>query len=81
MLVYALTFQPTGRKKGRIFVAFNPLTYVKESRAELGKVIWPTRRETIRLTIVVVLVSILVGAYIAGLDALFAKIAEKVLYK
>ena len=62
-------------------MAFNPLTYVKESRAELGKVIWPTRRETIRLTIVVVLVSILVGAYIAGLDALFAKIAEKVLYK
>lgn len=62
-------------------MAFNPLSYVKESRAELGKVIWPTRRETIRLTIVVVLISILVGAYIAGLDALFAKIAEKTLYK
>lgn len=77
MLVYALTLT----KKGGFFVALNPLTYVKESRAELGKVIWPTRRQTIRLTVVVILVSILVGAYIAGLDALFAKIAEKVLYK
>ena len=55
----------------------NPLSYVKESRVELGKVVWPTRNETIRLTVIVVVVSVLIGAYIAGLDALFTKIAER----
>ena len=57
-------------------MAFNPLTYVKQSKSELDKVIWPTRVETIRLTVIVLCISILVGAYIAGLDSLFAKFAE-----
>lgn len=58
-------------------MAFNPLSYLKESKAEMGKVIWPSKVETVRLTLVVVIASLLVGAYIAGLDAIFAKIAEK----
>ena len=48
-----------------------------ESKAELAKVTWPTRMQTLRLTIIVVVVSIIVGAYIAGLDALFATVAER----
>lgn len=62
-------------------MAFNPLTYIKESRSELGKVTWPSRKETIRLTLVVSVASVLVGIYIAGLDALFAMLAETFLYK
>lgn len=58
-------------------MAFNPINYVKESRAELDKVIWPSKMETVRLTLVVIIVSLIVGAYIAGLDAVFAKVAEK----
>jgi len=54
----------------------NPLTYLKESKAELDKVIWPTRIEAVRLTIVVIIISVIVGAYIAGLDAIFAKFTE-----
>ena len=54
----------------------NPLTYLKESKIELEKVIWPTRIEAFRLTIVVILISVIVGAYIAGLDAFFAKMTE-----
>jgi preprotein translocase subunit SecE len=57
-------------------VAFNPLTYVKESKAELEKVIWPTKKETLRLTIVVLLVSLIVGAYISAIDTVMAKLAE-----
>ncbi|OGD84154.1 preprotein translocase subunit SecE [Candidatus Curtissbacteria bacterium RBG_13_40_7] len=57
-------------------MSLNPLNYVKESKAELEKVIWPTRMEAIRLTILVVIVSVIVGAYIAGLDAIFAKFTE-----
>ena len=57
-------------------MAFNPLTYLKESKAELDKVVWPTRIEAIRLTIVVIIISVIVGAYISGLDAIFAKFTE-----
>lgn len=60
-------------------MAFNPLTYVKESKAELEKVIWPTRQETLRLTVIVLLVAVVVGAYVAGLDTIFTKITESLL--
>jgi preprotein translocase subunit SecE len=57
-------------------MSLNPLNYLKESRAELEKVVWPTRIEAIRLTVVVIIISVIVGAYIAGLDAVFAKLTE-----
>ena len=60
-------------------MAFNPFAYVKESKAELDKVVWPTRTETLRLTILVLLVSVLVGAYISGIDAILARLTEEFL--
>ncbi len=57
-------------------MAFNPLEYLKESKAEFDKVIWPTRQESVRLTILVIIVSVIVGAYVAGLDALLTKLVE-----
>lgn len=59
----------------------NPIAYIKEARVELGKVVWPTRGETIRLTVIVLVVSIFIGSYIAGLDALFTKVAERYIIK
>ncbi len=41
--------------------------------AELKKVIWPTRREMITYTIVVLVFVILMTAFIAGIDVAFAK--------
>jgi len=62
-------------------MTINPITYILQSRSELGKVVWPSRSETLRYTIVVAVVSVIVGVYIAGLDAVFAKFAETYLYK
>jgi preprotein translocase subunit SecE len=45
-------------------------TYLTESWAELQKVAWPTRRTVVNLTLIVIAVSALVGAYIAILDAI-----------
>jgi len=45
-------------------------TYVTESWAELRKVAWPTRRQVLNLTLIVIVVSAVVGAYIAILDLL-----------
>jgi preprotein translocase subunit SecE len=48
--------------------------FLREVVAELGKVIWPTRKELITYTsVVIVFVSIMV-ALVAGLDILFAKV-------
>lgn len=60
-------------------MAINPLAYIKESKAELEKVVWPTRIQTLKLTGVVLFVSILVGAYVAGLDALFSSLVQRFL--
>lgn len=51
----------------------SPVVFIKEVTAELKKVRWPTRQETIRLTVVVIGVSVLVGVYLGGLDYIFAK--------
>jgi len=40
---------------------------------ELKKVSWPTRQETIRLTIIVIMISLIIGAYIGIIDFLLAK--------
>jgi preprotein translocase subunit SecE len=43
-------------------------TYFEESWAELRKVSWPDRQTVVNLTLIVIGVSIFVGAYIAILD-------------
>jgi preprotein translocase SecE subunit len=42
--------------------------YVEESWSELRKVAWPDRQTVVNLTLIVIAVSVAVGAYIAVLD-------------
>ena len=56
-------------------------TFFSEVRSELSKVTWPKREEVIKLTIIVLLVSVVVGAYVGGLDYLFTKALEIVVSK
>lgn len=58
-----------------------PLTFFREVKTELAKVVWPTRKETIRLTLVVVIVSAIVGLFIGGTDFVLTKTMEIVLKK
>jgi preprotein translocase subunit SecE len=53
--------------------------YLTESWAELKKVVWPTRETVIRLTVLVVAVSLAVGVYIFVLDRIFNTIVDQVL--
>lgn len=57
----------------------SPITYLKQTRDEMKLVVWPKRAEIIRLTMIVIFVSVLVGLYIGGLDFLFTKITELVI--
>jgi preprotein translocase subunit SecE len=53
---------------------FNPVRYLREVRDELQKVTWPSRKQTLDKTLLVIVVSIFVGAYIGGLDYLFTQL-------
>jgi len=55
-------------------MATTPVTFLKEVRDELRKVVWPTRDEVIRLTSVVIIVSLIVGFFLGGLDYVFTKL-------
>ena len=50
------------------------VTYLREVQVELKKVTWPTRRETLQMTWVVLGVSLAVGLYVGGLDLGFTNI-------
>ncbi|PMB54842.1 preprotein translocase subunit SecE [Coxiella endosymbiont of Rhipicephalus microplus] len=46
-------------------------SFIKSSRTELRKVIWPTRQETVQTTLVVVLMVIMTALILWGLDSFF----------
>ena len=48
--------------------------YFRETRAELRKVVWPSRQEATRLTIIVVSVLIALSAFLGVVDYLFARL-------
>ena len=55
-------------------MATTPANFLREVRDELKKVVWPTRQEVIRLTGVVVIVSVGVGIFLGGTDFILTKL-------
>ena len=51
--------------KGRVFWEL-----LKDAKAEVRKVVWPTRQETVQTTLVVVAVVLIMGLVLWGLDSL-----------
>ncbi len=47
--------------------------FIEESWSELKKVTWPTREQVRNLTVLVFVISAVVGAYIAVFDLLFSE--------
>jgi preprotein translocase subunit SecE len=50
--------------------------YFLEVISELKKVTWPTKKQTIDKTLIVIGVSVAVAIYLGGLDYLFQRIME-----
>jgi preprotein translocase subunit SecE len=58
-----------------ITVKENRLTkFYTETRSELRKVVWPSRKEWVNLTIIVIVTSIGVGAALGLIDYAFEKL-------
>lgn len=50
--------------------------YINEVLVEIKKVSWPTRKQTLDKTLLVVVVSVITAAYIGGLDYVFQQLME-----
>ena len=53
------------------------IQYLKDTRGELQHVSWPTRRQAIAYTFVVIVISILTSFYLGLFDFLFANLLER----
>jgi preprotein translocase subunit SecE len=49
-------------------------TYLKETKTELTHVSWPTRRQSILFTVLVIAVSVLTSFFLGFFDFLFSRI-------
>lgn len=52
------------------------ISFLKEVQAEINKVVWPTREQTIRYSILVIIVAVAVGAFLGGLDYILTLLTD-----
>jgi preprotein translocase subunit SecE len=50
------------------------INFARESRMELRKVVWPTREETIKITLLVAAVVIVLGLILWGVDGILLRV-------
>jgi preprotein translocase subunit SecE len=53
--------------------------FLKEVRQEVRKVTWPTKAETIRYSIMVIVASLVVAAYLGGVDYVVSSLLKEVI--
>jgi preprotein translocase subunit SecE len=53
--------------------------YFRETRVELGKVSWPTRKEALNLTAIVLAVTTGMAIFLGSMDYVFTKIFELII--
>ncbi|MBI2085972.1 preprotein translocase subunit SecE [Candidatus Daviesbacteria bacterium] len=58
-----------------------PIDFIKEVWQELAKVAWPTREQTVRYTVLVIVVAVAVGLFLGGLDAILTAVTAFLLKK
>ncbi|VAY02478.1 Protein translocase subunit SecE [Arsenophonus endosymbiont of Aleurodicus dispersus] len=52
------------------------LVFAREARIEIGKVIWPTRKETLQTTLIVAVVTAVVALILWGLDGILVRLVS-----
>ncbi len=62
-------------------MATTPVNFLKETRDELQKVVWPSTDEIVRLTGVVILVSVIVGVFLGSIDYILTLLFQLIISK
>ena len=52
---------------------------VRELRSEVRKVVWPTRRETANMTMVVLAIAVALGIFLGSVDFIFSELFRQLL--
>jgi preprotein translocase subunit SecE len=55
--------------------------YLKDTRAEMKHVSWPTKDQTVSYTILVIILSVAVALFLSAFDSVFTKLLEIVIVK
>ena len=54
----------------------NPFQFLQQTRAEIAKVVWPTRREVLVTTAMVFLMAVLFAIFFFGVDWIIRQLLE-----
>jgi preprotein translocase subunit SecE len=54
----------------------SPGEFINQVRAEAGKIVWPTTRETIMTAVMVVIMTTILGVFFFGIDTIFGAIVQ-----
>jgi preprotein translocase subunit SecE len=57
----------------------NPLQFIQQTRAEVAKIIWPTRREVLLTTVMVFIMAALFAAFFSVVDIIIRMGLEGIL--
>jgi preprotein translocase subunit SecE len=55
------------------------MTFIESVKIELGKVTWPTRKETVATTGVVVMIVFIISLYLGACDVVLSKLMRLIL--
>jgi preprotein translocase subunit SecE len=57
----------------------NPGEFIRQVRAETARVVWPSGRETVMTTVMVMIMTTLLGSFFFGLDSFFSWVVKSLL--
>lgn len=57
----------------------SPGEFIRQVRVETGKVHWPTRKETVATTIMVMIMTMILALFFFGTDFVFSEIVSRLL--
>jgi preprotein translocase subunit SecE len=63
------------------FMINKALQFFVEAKAEMLKVNWPTKKQTVNYTLLVIAISVVVAGFLGGLDWIFSYILKTYIIK
>ena len=55
------------------------INFLKEVKEEMGRVNWPTKREALKNTLIVIGISVVLAAFLGGFDFIFTNLLNKII--
>lgn len=63
----------------RAMAKTSPGEFIRQVRTEIGKVVWPTRQETVQTAIMVLILTVILAFFFLGVDAVFNAVVKGLL--